>query len=326
LLVILALQTAVTLVRFKTQYFDDPFGEAFGRRNVLGGEGDKQQASQLEIDPTGQSVFSGLRGSYGTIPGGLTAKLFLVLLPFSILLSFRNPIFSRPWLFLLLSTAGVLALFFTFSRASIVVVPIIISACCWVAVRQGYLSRRAGWALFGAGIIVICAVTPTLYIQINRKMENVDIRFEQYETAWAMIRSNPILGVGLNNSSGVAREYARYSRSLVSPINNATDQPIHSYYLTLLVELGVVGPVLYLGFFFATWRDAVRLSSAGLPDVRFYASAVAIAFVGIAAGVLFNPMFEDALYTLLWLYAAMIAVLARMNQTDARYGETAPAK
>lgn len=137
------------------------------------------------------------------------------------------------------------------------------------------------------------ALTPKVYDFMDRKIENVEIRLAQYDVAFSMIQSNPLLGVGLNNNLIASHAYNKESYSPRSLTQHANDYPIHSFYLSLLVEIGIVGFILYLAFFFEICRETVRVARAPSPQIRFASIFILIAIVGLGVGILFNPLFEE---------------------------------
>ena len=125
-----------------------------------------------------------------------------------------------------------------------------------------------------------------------------------------MVRGHPLLGVGLNNSVVLARDYGRFSYSVSDPHNRTYEAPIHSFYLALLAEVGLIGFVLYASALLVSVRRAWRLSwPSGNPVDAFSAMAALLGLVALGAGVLTNPMFDDGVQTLAWLYAGIIASL-----------------
>ena len=272
--------------------------------------GEKEQR-QLIIDPS----VGGLKASYGTTSAGMMAQYFLMLLPLALMLCCKNPVFLRRWIFFLGFMVGSLALYLTYSKTNLIAFVVELVLCYYFSVRRGYISKNMALCWFFVAILATLVVSPTLYAFANRKVENVTIRIEQYKTAISMSQSNPVLGVGLNNSMGLTKTYTKESYSFTDPIKRHFDQPIHSFYLTLLSEIGIVGFILYLSFFITICRDALRLSrSATDPEIAFFSTGLLATFIGLATGILANPFYEDSVQTLLWLYAGMIVAFSRIEK------------
>jgi O-antigen ligase len=176
--------------------------------------------------------------------------------------------------------------------------------CC----ETGLFFSKDGPALAAFGGL---ALTPTVYKYMDRKFENVEIRFAQYDTAFSMIQSNPLLGVGLNNNLIASKAYNQHSFSPRSLAKQASDHPIHSLYLSLLVEIGIVGFILYLAFFFEICRETVRAARAPSPQIQFAATFILIAILGLGVGILWNPLFEESVQSIVWLFAGVSIALGR---------------
>jgi O-antigen ligase len=170
------------------------------------------------------------------------------------------------------------------------------------------------YGLIAAGLVV----SQKLVTFMKSRESAVDVRLHQYTTTWQMIRDHPLFGVGLNNSTGVKREYERASRWGIDPTAQSGDEPIHSYYLTLIAEVGLVGFACYMAFWGLVVRRLLRLSRAGLDtEISMYATALAIGIIGLGVGVLTDPFYEDGIESLLWTYAGLALVLERMNGSEA---------
>jgi len=302
ILFMVLLQGGVTIFRFTFGYYGSFFGELFGRAGPTMTDAQASLASE--------GWMKGLRNSFGTSPGATTSQLLLLGLPFVTFAWMRNPLFKRGFARALPFGVGVTALLLTFSRSSVVAGMATLGMCYAFAVRRGYLARTVALGIGMGTAFVITVTTPMVTEFMTRKLENVDIRLEQYTTAIPMIRDHALLGVGLNNSTGEAQTYARYSTSMIDPRNNVTDTPIHSFPMTLLVEVGIVGFTFYFAFFTAVALTAWRLAHSPVDqDDTCSAMAFLLGMIGLGLGVLTNPLFDDGVQTFLWLYAGAIVAI-----------------
>lgn len=308
LLLILLVQGGVTLARYQFQYFDSPFGQAFGRTESLV----EDEREQLLVDP---KQAHGLRAAYGTISTPVvTAKFLLISLPFALLLCCWNPFFSRRWIFVALAVIGLLALYVTYSRTSLLAAALVLALTFLLLIRRRLIAPRTAMACVLLALLGGLLLTPKIHAYLYRKEENVFIRFEQYDIAMAMIRDHPVLGVGVNNSAIVAHTYNPESYSPASYLRRVTEQPIHSFYLALLAEIGIVGFLAYLAFFSRIALEALRLSrSSPTRETAFFGAAVFLAIAGLGAGVLTNPLWEDSSQSLAWFLAGMVVALRRQE-------------
>jgi O-antigen ligase len=307
LLIALILQGTVTLVRYKLQYFEPIFGETFGRSFM------SSAVQRLVVNPSAGE----LKASFGTFPGAITSQFFILLLPIALMACHKNPTFSRQWVFFPLFVMGTLGLYVTYSRTSFIAFIVEVILYFYFSLRRGYHSKMTGLLLFVFVSLATIIILPKLSDYIDRKNMNVAIRFEQYKIANSIILTNLIFGVGLNNSTGAAKAYIKHSSSPIDPISQASDAPTHSFFLNLLIETGAVGFMLYIVFFIYVCREAWRLSRSGRdPEITFFATILLIAIIGLASGVLTNPLFDDPIQTLLWLYAGMIIACISMEEVN----------
>jgi HAMP domain-containing protein len=86
----------------------------------------------------------------------------------------------------------------------------------------------------------------------------------------------------------------------------------------LIAEVGFVGFACYLAFWVLVVRRLLRLSRARPnTELGMYATALAIAIMGLGVGVLTDPFYEDGIESLLWTYAGLALVLERLAASEA---------
>jgi O-antigen ligase len=236
-----------------------------------------------------------------------------MVIPFALLLSMRNPVFSHRLLFLGLTAFGMGSLLLTFTRAYFPTTAIQLAAAFLIGIRHRYLSRLEVLLLVVIGVAAVGAVAPKIYEQLAVRQDSVTVRMEQYKTAIAMIVDNPVFGVGLNNGTSVKERYVNVSYDKYDPDTQYYLEPTHNLYLSLTSEIGLIGSMLYFAFFFNVVLRTWRLSNTAVdPDLRFCANAILIAFAGLFVNSLYDPMHEDAPMTLMWMYCGIAFALARM--------------
>jgi len=298
-------QGGVTVFRFVFGYYDSFFGDLFGRTLVVRG-------ANADLSLSSEGWLSGVRNSFGTtMSGGVTSQLLILGLPFAALACMRIPLFTRGFARAIPFGVGLMAFMLTFSRSSVIAGVATLGLCYVFAVRRRYLSRPVALGIGLGTVLVLAATIPLVTTLLTRRPENVEIRLEQYKTALPMIRDHALLGVGLNNSTGEAQRYGRYSYSLIDVSNRTAETPIHSFPVTLLVETGIVGFLLYAAFFATVAATAWRLARPPVdPDDACSALAFLLGMVGLALAVMTNPLFDDGVQTFLWLYAGAIVAIA----------------
>ncbi len=136
-----------------------------------------------------------------------------------------------------------------------------------------------------------------------------------WAAAWKAIQERPVAGCGF----GVTYEAMLNDLGL-----NMVH--LHNVYFSVLVEIGLVGFVLFMGFWLSGivacwWRSFKHLSSSRLD------SSLALAAVGsLLTALLFHQVFESMIlrtnfYTILWVYLIGFAthpLLGRATESDGR--------
>jgi hypothetical protein len=301
---ILTIQGAVTVVRYETGWMQ-PLAFGDSRQD----EDHVLQYLSVDRDEIGEQV-----RSFGTLGSpGSTLRLCLMVIPFALLLSMRNPLFQQRLLFLGLTAFGMGSLLLTFTRAYFPTTAIQVAAAFVIGIRHRYLSRLEVLLLVVVGLAGLGAAAPKIYEQLAVRQDSVTVRLEQYKTAIDMIVDNPVFGVGLNNGTGVKERYVNVSYDKYDPDTQYYLEPTHNLYLSLASEIGLIGSTLYFAFFFHVVARTWRLSNTAMdPDLRFFANAVLVAFAGLFVNSLYDPMHEDAPMTLLWMYCGIAFALSRI--------------
>jgi len=317
LLLSLVVQEVTSVARYRLNFFE-PLESLLGVRSFMSAE---EREDRLKVDEAAGAGFGfvSARRSFGTLQSpASTTKFALLIFPLALIFAMRTWVFSRRGLLVLIALMGIVMFYLTFSRASFVALIAEIILAYWICVMRGYISRRGALALLYLILLGGFAFYPRLIMYMKSRTEAVYVRLYQYETALQMIRDNPFLGVGLNNGTGVKWEYEGGGSVGADPTARSSEQPIHSFYLSLLAEVGIFGFLCYLGFFAAISRKLHDLSRlARDPFIAMSASALLISVLGLGVAVLVDPLFEDPVLTLLWFYAGITVALARMEARQA---------
>jgi O-antigen ligase len=315
LMSLLVLQGALTLVRYQFRFFGFVGGSALGRVDV-----DTEKSRDLLVQAESGSVSrtSGARRGFGTLPApASTSKLLLLLLPVSSMLFLRTSSWLIKWGCLVSFMLGTVALVVTFSRAGLVALAGQMAVTLWFAYKLRYISRHACILIVVAVGATALLCSPLAYVYLTTRPSSVSIRATQYEGALRMIASNPVLGVGLNNSTVVMKHYVPgTSGPTRDPTKQAYQHPVHSYFLSVWAEIGIVGLVCYLGFFVAIARLGLRRLNSRDPDTALVCSAFLLGLLGVGLQVLGDPLNEAGIFALIWFYAGAIAGLSKIEESS----------
>lgn len=148
--------------------------------------------------------------------------------------------------------------------------------------------RLLAW-LTAAGILAMLAVLALGLAGVFTPPRSLAVRLEYWKAAFGMLRSHPLDGVGLG---GFGETYSFFKTPLGTETLDA-----HNDYLHFLAELGVLGPLVYLGVWGmllraarppATVTVAANAEPAGQGDggAERRGRAVALESLALAGGVL----------------------------------------
>jgi O-antigen ligase len=220
---------------------------------------------------------------------------------------------------LLIGLLGVAGLLATFSRAGLVAFVFEVPLCIWLARRLGYMTSRTFNLAVFSGIFIAAVSGPLLYFYLSTRPANVSIRLTQYEGTARMIAANPILGVGLNNSTEMLKLYtASTSGPTQDPTRSAYKQPIHSHPLAVIAEIGLVGFCFYFLFYVSMARSGFRLLRARDPEVALTAAIFLAGLLALWVHLLGDPLSEDPILTLMLFSCGVLAGLTRSEQLRSR--------
>ncbi len=190
-------------------------------------------------------------GSLGS-PNALASYLVL-LLPISFALLFSKIKTSAKLADLVVFLAGSATLLLTLSRGAWIGFSLAIITILLLAVRRRLLSSImvSAFIVLSGGLVVLINFMFDNMIWLRftaSQAHNVTSRLKFALIAFNVIKSNPILGVGINNFSEVM---ARFDTTGVMSIIGVNNPPVHDIYLLIAAEIGVIGLIVFLTFFIA---------------------------------------------------------------------------
>jgi O-antigen ligase len=227
----------------------------------------------------------------------------------------------RPWIRLAVLPfliAGVVALVLTFSRNGWMVFAInAVGISAWAL----YTRRLKLWML--GALVLLCVVLvgglaasgvlDTMFTRVFRTDgREFDSRWDLALVAWEMIRSHPVLGIGLNT----------FEESMIrfdpNHITHVIRQPVHNGFMLVTAETGVAGLSLLLALLWRQIRASIRILK-GRSETHFAVGLTGLAvFAGLGIANLFDvPLRKEAVVGLIVLTAAMLASMPPRGEEDA---------
>jgi probable O-glycosylation ligase (exosortase A-associated) len=258
------------------------------------------------------------RNGYGGLDNNGAGLMLAMGVPTCILL--WDHIRSRwRWFFVLLAPVIIHAVLMTYSRGAmlslLVTSPLVALRCK----RRAQIAALGG-ALFLAGIPVMAGPeVRARFLTLGRheEDESANTRRRAWAAAWQMAQDNPIFGVGVRNANLFSYEYGA----------DMEGRTIHSQYLQIAADNGLVGLGLYLAMLGSVWFDTryCRRAVQGREDDdarRIYtvASGVEVSLAVFCFGSAFLSLETFELPFQMLLVGSQLAALVRGRQEAERTG------
>ena len=213
---------------------------------------------------------------------------------------------------LALTSACVLCLYLSHTRASLVAFTIVLLGMVVVALAH----RQLTWRTVGRVTLVLLIGAAVFFPQLDHAFEanfgtghfseEVTSRYQLNDLAGRMIAQHPVIGVGLNNFEVVMGPYEDHGIIFV-------DNPVHNLYLLYLAETGIVGLTGLLIVGVAMYNVALRLARSRdrlLGGVGLGVSA-AMAFLMVEELLGFS-LRQDVPLAMYWIFAGLAVACYRM--------------
>jgi hypothetical protein len=223
-----------------------------------------------------------------------------------------------------LFASGCVASYLTFSRAGMV--GLIAASIAFVLV--GRWSRLVSQRAFARCVFIFALATavtaPLLLYSFEARPQSVSRRLDLIEITMNAYLQNPILGTGLNNSSGAIKEGAQ---SIIDkPGMRADPQSVPIHYLVVLTEVGLVGFVIFFTFLGQLVLVALRAMRAADAEMKVLLVGIVGGLAGLAVQNLAdNALGGHAINAMFWLFAGLIITIARDVQVKLDRSVQAPA-
>jgi O-antigen ligase len=132
--------------------------------------------------------------------------------------------------------------------------------------------------------------------------------------ALATVWERPIIGGGLNNSSAVMK--GTHDITTTSRGSEIKIQVVHNYYLIVLIDVGLVGFLLFFAFFGQAAIIGTRYARAAEPEFKILLVGMVAGLVGVAVHNLGDPFGAHQAVAMLWLYLGLIIAICRQVRAE----------
>jgi len=202
---------------------------------------------------------------------------------------------------------GIVALLLTFSIRSWLALGIASIVIALMANKKQLILGATACAL-----LLIVLVVPNIRDEgrnwglLDRIQKSMGARYGEYDDAWLKFSEYPLLGTGLGSSGTVAL--------VLEPSDSLY---VHNYYFQILIEMGIIGLILYIWIFLAAFTMTIRafmrtediyLKGFALGTLATLTIISITAFVGTA-----NSSFPVNFYT--WFLLGVTAAIYAKSKT-----------
>lgn len=167
-------------------------------------------------------------------------------------------------------------------------------------------SKRRGRNLIvvSLGLLVVLVFSPSSPIQrllhpTTSDVESTDTRLELWHAGWKMVKTHPIMGVGLGNFKAEVASYATPGLDL--------DFIAHNTYVEMAAELGVPGLLMFLAIIFLTFLSLGRSRRRALRNNSDLIYRVASGLQAGLVGFCISILFLSAAFLKLFWFAVFIS-------------------
>lgn len=306
----LLLQASIALIVFQFQSSAYLFSGLYRERTESGSTPYVQPSYVSEEKPDSGDRQVRSRGTFAHSANA--AYYFEYLLPLMLLLSFSDNNLRRRLIYILCFAIGCTALILTFSRSGFVSLLFGIGIALFLAPGRKLLSRLQLTRLVIVTTICFFILSPIAYHHLTLRPESFKFRFGLLETGFEILLKQPIIGVGLNNSSTVDKRFQpkRY-------VDGTWEvQVIHNHYLIIAIETGVVGFVLYFSFFGLIMRRAWHCAKSTDRILATLSLGILGSLASIALHNMGDPFGGHTVHAMLWLYAGLVLALQRIENVQ----------
>jgi hypothetical protein len=210
--------------------------------------------------------------------------------------------------------AGFISLVLTFSRSGIIGFLVACAVFVPLARWAELIPQRTFVRLAIGSVVLVLMATPVLVNYLMTRPDALALRFELLEPAVKAFEKRPLAGGGLNNSTALT-EGSRSVELLPSGHTAYMSTAVHNYHMIVLLDVGIIGYLLYAGFFFLICLTAIRQLRAATPEMKVTLVGTVPALLGIWVHNLADPFGGHALQAMWWLEAGLVFAVCHAMAT-----------
>jgi O-antigen ligase len=221
---------------------------------------------------------------------------------------------QRRWLYLQLGLGG-FALLLTQTRTAWIGMIIGGGGILGAAVRRGELRLQRLLSLGGIGLMILFAAWPFIAGRVEANhVDDYETRRQLVDIAVQMIKTHPLIGIGLNTATSQVKAYAAQV--------GATGWVfiVHNQFLLIWAETGLLGILAFISLFRIGLQAASRLKRCADPELRNAGLWLFWSLVTLIWALNMDNVSGAATYKLVFILLAVAVGAARLVPTSAGAG------
>ena len=261
----------------------------------------------------GTESFVGVSGTTSTVH--IYASLLVMILPIIFSSYITESRFSRKTIYLPVLISGVILLIFTFSRSGWV--GFMVMALCYFTLSGFFSENRLKTILMSSFLVITLVVLlfmfwEPIFLRITTDDHGAAYsRIPMMIIALEIIKSNPLIGIGINNYIHVAPFYDP------TGLTHTYLQPVHNIYLQLAAEVGIIGLFAFCWFLWKLYK--ITITTIKRTDKYFKYQLIGI-LSGISGLLIMynanNSTIATDSFVLFWLLTGLILAINNITQTS----------
>jgi O-antigen ligase len=218
---------------------------------------------------------------------------------------------ERLWLYGQLGL-GSFALLLTQTRTAWIALIIGAAGVLYAAVRRRELSGSRLMSMAGVVLVVFLAAWPFIAHRVEEHhSDDVEVRWRLVKVATEMIKTHPLVGVGLNTATTQVRDYAARAGA------DGWVFIVHNQFLLVWTETGILGFVAFIWLFRRALQAAGRLKRSVDKELRNAGLWLSWSLITLIWALNMDHVSGAATYKLVFFLFGVAAGVARLVQSPA---------
>lgn len=233
---------------------------------------------------------------------------------FALLLAKRHFLLKMPLALALGS--GFFALLLSYSRGGWVGFALAIAIILVVATLKKMIQAKTLLLIVLTAAIAVAASFP-LWRPFTERLIRPDdsattSRWVMLEQAYMMVKTHPLLGIGLNNYAERGKDFIPDDANLI--LRFAPKGIAHNRYAVIMAETGFIGLGLFIWLLWAVALQACRNISIEDSYFQLLALGLFASLMGVYLAMMFDHFSDSTRNILFWFFSALIAAIGNISR------------